>query len=107
MRVFIRTRGGRVQVALNQASPSCESTPNSQTQKEAQMAVGVLMNFPGGTNDAYERVLERMGLTNGGRPPEHASFHIAGETGDGGFRVVDVWDSPEAFQKFAEEQITP
>jgi len=71
------------------------------------MAVGVLMNFPGGTNDAYERVLERMGLTNGGQPPEHASFHIAGETGDGGFRVVDVWDSPEAFQKFAEEQITP
>ena len=27
--------------------------------------------------------------------------HAAGE-GENGFRVVDVWDSPEAFQRFGE-----
>ena len=53
------------------------------------MAVGVLMEFASGDNAAYDRVLERMGLT------------------DGGFRVVDVWESAEQFQKFAEEQIAP
>jgi hypothetical protein len=69
------------------------------------MAVGVLMNFAGGSNAAYDRVIEKMGLTDG-RAPEHAIFHMAGEI-DGGFRVVDMWDSAEAFQQFAEEQIGP
>ena len=69
------------------------------------MAVAVLMNFAGGTNAAYDRVLERMGLTDG-HTPDHAIYHVAGET-EGGFRVVDVWDSAEEFQKFAEEQIAP
>jgi hypothetical protein len=69
------------------------------------MAVGVLMNFSGGDNAAYNRVLERMGLTEG-RPPAGALFHMAGETDDG-FRVVDIWESAEAYQKFAQEQIGP
>jgi hypothetical protein len=69
------------------------------------MAVGVLMDFASGENAAYDRVLERMGLTDG-RPPAGALFHIAGEV-DGGFRVVDVWESAEAFQAFAEEKIGP
>jgi hypothetical protein len=69
------------------------------------MAVAVLMNFPGGSNDAYDRVLEKMGLTEG-TPPDGAEFHVAGEV-DGGFRVVDVWESAEQFQKFADEQIAP
>lgn len=69
------------------------------------MAVGVLMDFSGGDKAAYDRVLDRMGL-NDGRPPAGALFHMAGET-DGGFRVVDIWESAEAYQKFAEEQIGP
>jgi len=69
------------------------------------MAVAVLMNFSGGSNDAYDRVIEKMGLADG-TPPNGAQFHVAGEA-DGGFRVVDVWDSAEQFQKFAEEQIAP
>ena len=71
------------------------------------MAVGVLMNFASGSNEAYDRVLERMGLTPGGPTPPGAIYHMAGETGDGGFRVVDLWDSAEAFEKFAQEQIGP
>jgi hypothetical protein len=70
------------------------------------VAVAVLMNFDGGSNAAYDRVLEKMGLTDG-HTPDHAQYHVAGETEVGGFRVVDVWDSAEEFQKFAEEQIGP
>lgn len=69
------------------------------------MAVGVLMNFAGGDNAAYDRVIERMGLTDG-RPPAGALFHMAGETDDG-FRVVDIWESAATYQTFAEEQIGP
>jgi hypothetical protein len=69
------------------------------------MAVGVLMDFGGGDNAAYDRVIDRMGLGDG-RPPAGCLFHVAGQT-DAGFRVVDVWESAEAFQMFAEEQIGP
>jgi hypothetical protein len=69
------------------------------------MAYGVLMDFASGSNDAYDRVIEAMGLTDG-RPPSHALFHMAGPT-DSGFRVVDIWESVEEFQKFAEEKIGP
>jgi hypothetical protein len=63
------------------------------------------MDFGGGDNAAYDRVIDQMGLTDG-RPPARALFHMAGETDDG-FRVVDIWESAEAYQKFAEEQIGP
>jgi hypothetical protein len=69
------------------------------------MAVAVLLNFSGGTNDAYDRVIEKMGLADG-TPPDGATFHVAGEV-DGGFRVVDVWESAERFQEFARDQIAP
>jgi hypothetical protein len=68
------------------------------------MAVGFVLDFPGGTTEQYDRILERMGLE--GRLPEGAIFHAAGQTADG-LRVIDVWESDEAFQRFAEEQIGP
>lgn len=68
------------------------------------MAVGFILDFPGGTTEQYDRVLERMGLQ--GQLPAGAIFHAAGE-GPEGLRVVDVWESDEAFQRFAEEQIGP
>jgi hypothetical protein len=68
------------------------------------MAVGVLMQFPGGTNEQYDRVLTRWDLH--GRTPEHALWHIAGEADDG-LRIVDLWDSPEAFEAFADSKIRP
>lgn len=70
------------------------------------MSIAVLLDFPDGTVEAYDRVMERMGLT-GGEPPPGAIFHVAGARPDGGFRVVDVWESQEAFKAFADAQIAP
>jgi hypothetical protein len=42
----------------------------------------------------------------GGRAPDHALYHAAGPWQDG-WRVVDVWESDEAFQAFAADQIAP
>ncbi|MDX6666427.1 MAG: hypothetical protein QOG68_2633 [Solirubrobacteraceae bacterium] len=68
------------------------------------MAVCVIMDFAGGSAEQYDRVVEKMDL--GDHVPERAIFHAAGGYGDG-WRVVDVWESPEAFQQFAAEKIGP
>jgi hypothetical protein len=70
------------------------------------MAVAIEMNFKGATLAQYDQVLDLMGLTPGGPIPPGAIFHWAAETADG-LRVVDVWESREAYDKFAAEQIGP
>ena len=70
------------------------------------MAIAVVMDFEGGTLDQYDRVVDAMGLEHGGPTPPGALFHWVTET-EGGLRVTDVWESQEAFQQFAEEQIGP
>ena len=68
------------------------------------MAVAFILDFAGGTLDQYDAVLEKMQL--GGRLPAGALFHAAG-VNDEGLRVCDVWESEEAFQRFAEGSIVP
>lgn len=70
------------------------------------MAVAVDMKFKGATLDQYDQVIEKMGLVQGGEMPEGGISHWVAETGDG-IHIVDVWESRETFQKFAEEQIGP
>ena len=70
------------------------------------MAVAVEMNFSGATMAQYDQVVEKMGLTPRGTTPPGAISHWAAETSDG-LRVVDVWESREAYDKFAAEKIGP
>jgi hypothetical protein len=70
------------------------------------MAVAIVMDFPGGTLDQYDAVLASMGLVPGGPPPDGAIFHFVTRT-DNGIRVIDVWETQEQFDKFAQEQIGP
>ena len=68
--------------------------------------VAVQLDFKGGTLDQYDEIVEKMGFTPGGAGPPNSHFHWVTATDDG-FRVVDVWDNQEQFQKFAEEKIGP
>ena len=70
------------------------------------MAVAVQMDFDGSTLDQYDQVCRSMGLTPKGPGPAGALSHFATMT-DTGLRVVDVWESQEQFEKFAQEQIGP
>jgi hypothetical protein len=70
------------------------------------VAVAVEMTFRGATLDQYDQVIEKMGLTPGGATPPDAISHWVAETDDG-LRIVDVWESREAYDKFAAEQIGP
>ena len=71
------------------------------------MAVVIVFQGPGFTRESYEESVRR--LTDGKSrlespadwPVEGLLAHAAGE-GEGGFRVVDVWESEEAAQRFGE-----
>lgn len=70
------------------------------------MAIAVELNYPGGTIEQYDEAVRRLGGISGGRHPGGAMFHWAAKTDDG-FRVVDVWESKAAFDRFAQEKIGP
>jgi hypothetical protein len=68
------------------------------------MAVGLILDFNGGTLDQYDQITDKMDL--GGKVPPGAIFHWVAATDDG-IRVVDVWEDRATFDKFAEEKIGP
>ncbi|MGD9529515.1 hypothetical protein [Pseudonocardia sp.] len=70
------------------------------------MAVAIVMDFAGGTLEQYDQVIAKMGLDQGGTGPEGALFHWVTATDDG-IRVVDVWETAEQWQAFADSQIGP
>ena len=70
------------------------------------MPIAVEMTFRGATLDQYDQILQRMGLVQGGPMPDGGISHWVAGTDDG-IRVVDVWESREQFDRFAQEQIGP
>ncbi len=70
------------------------------------MAIAVELNFPDATLDQYDQVIAKMGFHPGGAGAPGGIFHWVTKT-DGGIRVVDVWQSAEQFQRFADGQIGP
>jgi hypothetical protein len=51
----------------------------------------------------YARIKEGLGPT----PPEGLVVHLAIELPGGGLRYLDVWESAEAQERFAEERLHP
>lgn len=70
------------------------------------MTIAVIQEFEGATLEQYDQVLSKMGFTPGGTGAPGGLFHWAAAT-DNGFQVVDVWESQEVFEKFAQETIGP
>jgi hypothetical protein len=70
------------------------------------MAVAIQMDFDGGTLEQYDEICRKMGLKPKGPGPAGAISHFATTT-DSGLRVVDVWETKEQFEKFAQDQIGP
>jgi hypothetical protein len=72
------------------------------------MAIGVLLDIPGGTKEQYEQINEKaFGDPKGPTEPlDGLIIHTAGATG-GSWRIFDVWESQEAFDRFNNEIIMP
>jgi hypothetical protein len=67
------------------------------------MVVGILTEYPGATREQYDRLGQAMGLTG---LPSGALFHLCGPI-DGGWRIIDIWESEEAYERFVAETILP
>jgi hypothetical protein len=72
------------------------------------MAIGVLLDIPGGTQEQYDQVNEKaFGDPKGPTEPiDGLIIHTAGATTTG-WRIFDVWESQEAFDHFMNETIMP
>jgi Ni,Fe-hydrogenase maturation factor len=86
--------------------PAPMQVHNRLTGKGSEANLLILIEADGLSTDQYDQMAARM--------PAHADggsdgpwFAHTAATKDGGIVVADVWDSPEAFGKFAEEQIGP
>ena len=68
------------------------------------MAVFAEMEFDGFTTDQYDAV--DAALDPSGDPPDGLIAHSARLDGDT-LRILDIWESPEQFQAFAESRLAP
>ena len=65
------------------------------------MPVAMLMEIPGGTQEQYDRVMEELKLES---MPKGGILHIAAPM-EGGWRVLDVWETQEHFERFYGERL--
>ena len=69
------------------------------------MAVVMTMEWPGVSQKEYLAVLNELQLD--AKPAKGLLFHVATFAQGGGMRVVDVWESPDAFKTFSDQRIVP
>ncbi len=70
------------------------------------MAIAVISEVPEGTLEMYDAVNEKL-EASGRRMQEGHVFHCVGAMEGGGFRVFDVWETREGFDRFVEETLGP
>jgi hypothetical protein len=68
------------------------------------MAVGLRIKFVGGTQEQYDTIHQHMGID--ADPPEGAIFHAAGPI-EGGWGIIDFWESRDHFDRFQQERLGP
>jgi heme-degrading monooxygenase HmoA len=94
------------EAGMQDAVPRIAPVHNHIPSRDAAPGVLAIIELENFTPADYDQMTSQMdGHTSVADHPSVA--HIAAVTEDGGFLVVDVWESPEAFAAFAESQIAP
>lgn len=62
------------------------------------------MEWPGVTLQQYEAVMKELDLDR--HPPAGGLFHVALRLPNG-VRVIDLWETAEAFGRFSDDRIMP
>jgi hypothetical protein len=70
-------------------------------EEETRMAVAILAEIPGLSREQYEMVVTRVSELGS---PAGALFHAGGPV-EGGYRVVEVWETPEAAESFYSSDV--
>jgi len=68
------------------------------------MTIGVQLDFPGATLEQYDQALEGLGLLPGGPAAQGQLFHWVTAI-DNGIRLIDVWETREAFDSFLKTRV--
>jgi hypothetical protein len=68
------------------------------------VAVALLIELEGMSETMYEELCERVALRDD--PPDGLIFHAAGPAPTG-WRIVDVWDTPDHWDAYFEETVRP
>ena len=68
------------------------------------MAIGMLLTWSGFTKEQYEKVVDILDLAK--KPQPGMIFHCAGQA-SGGWRVFDIWESQEAYDRFMRDRLGP
>ncbi|MDP8929396.1 MAG: hypothetical protein M3O70_12705 [Actinomycetota bacterium] len=67
------------------------------------MPVAIVVDNPQGTQEIYERVREQVGLDR----PAGGMLHVAGPSPNGGWRVIELFESEDEAKGFAKERLVP
>jgi hypothetical protein len=68
------------------------------------MAVALLIELEGMTETMYDELCDRVELRD--EPPDGLIFHAAGP-GPGGWRILDVWDTPDHWEVYFSDTVKP
>jgi quinol monooxygenase YgiN len=69
------------------------------------MPIAMLQEMPDGSAEIYDAVNAKMDVEK--NPPAGLLFHTAGQAENGSWRIFDVWESREAFDRFSDERLGP
>jgi hypothetical protein len=67
------------------------------------MAIAMMLDNLEGSQEIYERVREQLGLEK----PAGGILHVAGPSPNGGWRVIEIWESEEDAKRFVKERLLP
>lgn len=68
------------------------------------MPIAMMVDNPEGTQEVYDKVREHLGLAD---KAAGGIFHAAGPSPNGGWRVIEVWESQEDAERFVKERLRP
>ncbi|MEU3747696.1 MULTISPECIES: hypothetical protein [Streptomyces] len=68
------------------------------------MTIAMLVDNPHGSQEIYDKVRDHLGLQD---KPAGGIFHAAGPSPNGGWRVVEVWESEDDAKRFIQERLVP
>jgi hypothetical protein len=72
-------------------------------EEEATVLIAMLVDNPEGSQEIYDKIREQLGLEK----PAGGIFHVAGPSPNGGWRVIEVWESEEDAKRFLKERLEP
>jgi heme-degrading monooxygenase HmoA len=80
---------------------------NALKGQGTEAGVLILIDIDGFGPDAYDQMVANMDAHVGDGSGHPCVTHVAARKEDGGMVIADLWESPEAFGQFAQEQVGP